>query len=225
MTTARELVTKSLRRSGAISAGETPDATEINDGLYALNDMIESWANDGLLVFARTEETFPLSGAQEYTVGAGQDFNTVPFNQVVSAFVRQGIDYYLTGITDTDYAQISVKYTTGTPEYFNYNNGYPVAKLKFYPVPVYGTLHILSEKPLTEFNLNTNVQLPPGWKKALIDNLAVDQAPEYGLEVSPRLEKSASDALASIKRQVAKSRTMDWDKTQSGYRDIYTGWV
>lgn len=48
MTTARDLVTMSLRSIGVLHSGETPSAEEANDGLDALNQMLHSWLYEGV---------------------------------------------------------------------------------------------------------------------------------------------------------------------------------
>ena len=90
MTTGRLLVKKAMQRAGIITKNETPAADEISDGLDMLNDMMASWANDDLLCFARMLETFPLTSAIEYTIGAGQTFNTVRPSAIVAATLRWG---------------------------------------------------------------------------------------------------------------------------------------
>ena len=226
MTTAREIVTTMLRRIGAVTANESPTAGELVDGLSALNQMVESWANDGLLVYARTEESFTLTGATEYTVGSGQDFDTVPFNFIVSAYVRQGTtDYPLTGITDREYARLSTKTTTiGVPDYYNYNNGFPSAILRFWPVPSEGTLYVVSEKPLISFAADTTISLPAGWERALISNGAIEVAPEYGLEPSASLANAAVTSLAGLRRQISKARSVDWGPQSIRDNNIYNGY-
>lgn len=226
MATTLDLITKALRRSGAIGAHDTPDADEANDALDSLNDMLESWANESLMVFARTEEIFPLTGAQEYTVGQGADFNTIPFIEIIAMYARQStIDYPMTALTDSDYYNIPFKSTANTPEYYNYNNGYPEAKLKLYPAPSASyTLHVLSEKPLASLTLNQTISLPPGWRKAIITNLAVEECPSYGIEPTPTLSKQATESKNVIKGQVSRAKTMDWPKKTVGSHDIYSGW-
>ena len=48
MTTARDLVTMSLRTLGVLHSGETPSAEEANDGLATLNQMLNSWLYEGI---------------------------------------------------------------------------------------------------------------------------------------------------------------------------------
>jgi hypothetical protein len=51
MTTARQIVTRALKELMYMQEGESPSAEAISDGLDALNGMLASWHNDGLLIF------------------------------------------------------------------------------------------------------------------------------------------------------------------------------
>lgn len=48
MTTARDLITMSLRSIGVLHSKETPSAEEADDGLDALNQMLNSWLYEGI---------------------------------------------------------------------------------------------------------------------------------------------------------------------------------
>lgn len=226
MTTTRDLITLILRRAGAIGGNDSPTADESNDALEMLNGLIDSWANDSLLVYSRTEQAFPMTGQREYTVGIGQDLNTVPFTSIVAAFARQGDqDYRLEQIGDSDYANILTKEERNWPSFFNYNNGYPVARLKLYPVlDGSWTLHIVSEKPLSNLALDDVINLPPGWKRALLNNGAVEICPDYGLEPSQTLFMAAKESKGAIKNQVSRARSLDWGTPNPQPRNIYSGY-
>lgn len=228
MTTALDIITSAMRKIGAITKNETPSADEANDALETLNDMLGSWSNDSIIIPARTLENFTLAGASaSKTIGSGGDFNTVRPVDIIKAYVRSGtIDYDLLEKTDEEFADIPVKSTTGTPQFYNYDNAYPLGTLKFYPVPdqTY-TLFILSEKPLASFSsLNAVVDLPPGTNRAIINNLAVDLSPEYGVPVSAELDRAASTSRAAIAKAILRNRTMDVMDGRGTAGNIYTGW-
>lgn len=46
--TVAELVTRALQLAGIVGMNRTPSAFEMNDGLATLNEMLESWALDGM---------------------------------------------------------------------------------------------------------------------------------------------------------------------------------
>jgi len=72
MTTALDIVTRSLRAVGAYAAGESLDADDANDGFDMLNDMLDTWSNATMMVPYITEIIWSLTGNQQnYTIGQG----------------------------------------------------------------------------------------------------------------------------------------------------------
>lgn len=69
-TSANDIIIGALRNLNVLASGETPTTTEINDALQVLNDMLESWSIEHLLVFAQTEYRFNWTpGQYQYTIG------------------------------------------------------------------------------------------------------------------------------------------------------------
>lgn len=222
--TGRELVTKALRKAGIITRGETPAAEEVNDLIDDLNMLLGSWLNSSTLVPYRVLESFDLTSAIEYTIGPGQDFDTVKPLKIVKAYVESEYDYPVKEISEEAYANITDKDTLGRPYYLSFDNAYPHATIKLFPKPDQPyKLFILSEKPLSELDLDTEVTLPPGWDKALIENLAVMVLPEYGMEPSQILLKSAADSKSAITAAILRNRSFDV-APPGVVHDIYTGW-
>ena len=63
-------ITSALRSIGALATGETPDAATANDCFNLLNERIDQFSNDHLLVFAQQEIIQPLTPGQfTYTIG------------------------------------------------------------------------------------------------------------------------------------------------------------
>jgi len=228
MTTARTIIRKALQKIGALVKSEQPSADEANDGLDALNAMIDSWGNDSLSVYARTWETFPLTSSASYTIGTGGNFNTARPENIVSAYLRSGtVDYPVEVIDDEAYSTIVFKSLQGISYFLNYDNAYPLGNIRLYPVPSASySLFILTEKALTQFtNLDTALSMPPGTERALIYNLAIDLAPEYGQQVSAELAKTAAESLGLIRTKVAQVRGMDAYPKNMTVRNIFSGWA
>ena len=61
MTTAAQIINTSLHRLGVLAEGEAPTGQQADDALDTLNDMIESWSLEGLMLLARTITTFQLT--------------------------------------------------------------------------------------------------------------------------------------------------------------------
>lgn len=228
MTTARQLISKAFQKAGIITKQESPSADEMFDALDTLNDLLESWSNDSLYIYARNWQQFTFVGGQsDYTIGSGGDFDTSRPLAIVSAYTRLGTsDYPMQQIADKDYAYgISQKTTAGVPDFFNYDNDFPLGKLRFWPAPSAAyPVYIQTEDALTSLTINQVISLPQGWRRALIYSLAVELAPEYGQPLDQAVVGIAVDAQGKIKRQISKMRSMDKPKANN-YFNIYRGWT
>lgn len=211
MTTAYDIIKRSMQKAGILTKTEVPSSDEANDALQELNAMLSSWSNESMLAYVRVLENFPLTGATSYTIGPSQTFNTARPVVIISAYVRQGItDEPVEVITDEQYDAIPDKSSQGAPYWLNYSNGYPTGTIKLYPVGDSSyTLYIRSEKTLGSFTLHQDVEYPPGWEDAIVYNLAIRLAPEYGQQIDPLILELADQTKASIQRAILKNRTMD----------------
>lgn len=227
-TTARTIIKKALQKIGALVKSEQPDDDEANDALDSLNAMLASWSNDALNIYARSWETFTLTGGQlKYTIGTGGNFNTSRPMQIIDCYLRSGdIDYGMSVVNDEIYDSITFKSLMGISEFLNYDNAYPLGNIRLYPVPSTNyTLFLLTEKELTEFaSLDTVLSMPPGTERALIYNLALELAPEYSQQPAPSIVKIASQSLGLIRTAVARVRGMDCYPNNLVVRNIYSGW-
>jgi hypothetical protein len=228
MTTARQIIQRALQKNGVLTKGESPDGDEASDGLSSLNDMIASWSNDSLLIYARLSESFPLvSGQASYTIGTGGNFNTARPLQILTAFTRIGdIDYNISIIPEEAFDGIAQKnISSSIPDVLFYSAGFPLGTITIYPVPATGVLHIRSEKQLSSLpTLDTDIELPPGWKRALIFNLALELASEYGQQVDQATYQIAMSALNKIKTAVARNKKMDMYPYNGSNNNVYSGW-
>lgn len=228
MATARSLIKRALKVNGVLTKTEEPSSDEATDALNVLNAMLLSWSNDALLVYYRPLEQFTLSGGtSQYTMGSGGVFDTTRPIKIVSAYVRIGdIDYDLR-VMPIDQFDVSVrlKSLSTIPDLLTYDNNHPLTQLTIYPVPggAY-PFFIRSEKALSELTIDQVVSLPPGWEQAIVYNLAVMLAPEYGQQVDQVVYKIANDSLGMIKAATARSRTMDTPPLTGGRGwNIYGG--
>jgi hypothetical protein len=229
MTTALDIITKAMLKAGILTKTESPSADEASDALDALNDLLASWSNDSLLITNRVTELFTLSaGVGNYTIGAGQAFDTIRPIKIVESHIIDGIISYesMYQCPDEIYQGFNLKTLQSIPSALNYSNAYPYGTIKLYPYPSTGyTLSITSEKELSQFTLNQTVNLAPGWNRALIYNLAVELAPEYGQPIEQMTLKTANDSKGAISRSIMKVRTMDAPPlSQIGRFNIYTGY-
>src|SRR4249919_2570055 len=100
MPTASELIHSSMRLIGAIAAGETLETAELNDALITLNQLLASWSTERVTVYEIRRDSFPLTGAQSYTMGPAGVFAGVRPTQIVAARASNG--NYGRGLTIVD---------------------------------------------------------------------------------------------------------------------------
>jgi hypothetical protein len=228
MTTARTIIKKAMQKSGILTKGENPSADEANDALDTLNDLLSSWSNDSLLVYVRSLEQFTLAaGTANYTIGPSMTFNTARPLQIASGYVRSGsTDYPLNKLQDVVFDEsITDKSSPGIPDTFVYDNNSPTGIITFHPVPSENyPVYLRMEKLLTQFALDDDLTFPPGWERALIYNLAIELAPEYGQDVGQVVFTIAQESIGKIKEAVARNRTMDTPPLTGGtIFNIYSG--
>jgi len=208
--TARDIIVQALRKLGIGTPGETLAADEMNACLDALNVMLKSWSGRSLLTTAQVQESFPLvGGLATYTIGPAviaPNFITVKPITVCSGFIRDqnNTDYPIGLISREEYNSFDTKSNTGLPENLFYDPGPTQQNIQTGMINLYltpdstntYTLFIVSEKPFTTFaTLNTAYTFPDVYERAMIYNLAMELAPEYGKTIHPEVAASADEAL------------------------------
>jgi hypothetical protein len=70
MTKPIDIISRSLKDIGALEAGEQPTADAAKDAFELMNDLIDQWSNEDMMVFNITEIIFPvIAGQVQYTIG------------------------------------------------------------------------------------------------------------------------------------------------------------
>lgn len=207
--TASDLINSALRLIGVLASGEVPTSAESSDALLILNQLIEAWTAERMMIFTLTITEFPLTvGQQTYTLGTGGNFNMarpariermgiVSFNNAA-----QPLELPLEMLTDQGWAAIPVKLISSSLPQKVYDDGaFPLRNLSFWCIPnVNVSTRIYAWTNLVQFpDLFTDETFPPGYAKALRYNLAVDLAPEFGRQVPPEVAVQAIATKAALK--------------------------
>jgi hypothetical protein len=197
--------------------GQQMSAADGAKAFSKLNNLLDQWVSESLMLYAEVRTTFTIVANQaSYTVGTGADVNVArPVYLNWSSFVdtsqNPDLEIPLTPLTDQAYASIALKALTSTlPTAFYYNLTHPTATWIPYPIPTRSDLLgvIYARTQVSEFaSLDTVVSLPPGWRRMLVSNLAVECAPAFEREPSPQLMKIATESKATVKR--SNMRLMD----------------
>jgi hypothetical protein len=218
--TGRDVVKASLRLLGVLASGEAPSASEASDALESLNRMISNWSTESLLIYARVRETFTLTpGTSSYTMGSGGTFNTTRPLSIESASIELQStspkqEFPLNVLEITEWAAITAKDLTATiptDVYVEMTN--PQATVNLWPVPTAANkIALYSVKELSSIStLDTALAFPPGYEEAIVYNLAVRLAPEYGRPVSAEVATVATESKANIERLNARPRYLRAD--------------
>ena len=114
MTAPIDIISRALKDIGALEAGETPTPEAAQDAFDMLNDLVDQWSNEDMMVYNTTEIIFPLiAGQVQYTIGPtpstanfiGSVFtgsitgNILTVTGITSGAVAQGQTLKGTGIT------------------------------------------------------------------------------------------------------------------------------
>lgn len=209
MTTARQIIKTAYRRLGVIATNEEPNAAEAQDALDTLNDMLDTWSLENLLVLGETITTQVLTPLkQSYTIGTGGDIAITWPTQIDQAQLRvtsvtPNLDLPLRILNDQEYAQIRLKTQQSTyVQAIYFNATYPLGTMFVWPVPTQAeTLVLWTKDVVASFaTLDTNVTLGRGYPRALRYNLALELAAEHGRLIPPEVERLARDSRAVLKR-------------------------
>lgn len=208
MATARDQINGALRLLGVLASGETADADEEQDGLTALNQMIDSWNTERLSVFSTQDQVFTWpSGQTTRTLGPTGNFvgNRPILIDDATYFVDSttGVSYGIKLINQQQYDGIAVKTVTSTyPQVMFVNMTHPDIEMTVYPRPTRALeFHIVSVEELSQpANLSTVLAFPPGYLRAFRYNLACELAPEWGVEPSPQVSRIATISKRNLKR-------------------------
>jgi len=72
MATPIDIISNALKDIGALASGETPTPEETQDAFYTLNELLDQWSNEDMMIFYKTEIVFPITpGQTQYTIGPG----------------------------------------------------------------------------------------------------------------------------------------------------------
>ena len=206
--TAGDQINRALRLLGVLAEGETASAALSQDALMAMNQMIDSWNTERLSVFCTQDQTFTWP-AGEYSRTLGPTGNFIGLRPVLldeSTYYRDpgtNVSFGIKFINQQQYNGIAVKTVTSTyPQVIFVNMGFPDITMSIYPRPTRDLeWHFISVQKLDEpATLVTDLLFPPGYLRAFTYNLAMELAPEFGIEPSPQVQRIAMTSKRNLKR-------------------------
>lgn len=207
-TTAGDQINRALRLLGVLAEGETPTAQMSQDALLAFDQMVDSWNTERLSVFNTQDQVFEWEpGVLTQTLGPTGTFvgNRPVLIDDATYYLDPGtgVSYGIKFINQQQYDGIAVKTVTSTyPQVCWVNMEYPNITMTIYPKPTrLLQWHIISVEELSQpASLDTVLHFPPGYMRAFTYNLAMELAPEFGVEPSPQVQRIAMTSKRNLKR-------------------------
>ena len=224
--------------------GQQANAADSARALSCLNEMLEQWSNQPYACYANKEQSFSLvPGQQTYTIGLSGGAN-IAATRPISILSGRGAAYlvdanqnrYPVDVIEQDvWNSIGrLNNTSQLPDTLFYNPQFPLGILNVFPLPLIAyTMYFDARLQLVNLsNLNTAFSLPPGYRAAVKNNLAVMLWPYYKQSDPPVIVvRLAVDALANVKRMNIKQSPATYDEaiiskansTYNIYSDSNTG--
>lgn len=190
MTTVREVVTRALRRARVTAAGETPSSEDASDVLAMLNGMLFRWASQGV-------------DAKHAALGLNDawSFFVPPATSSAELIAMLGQPVAWNASTNTP----TLASGTGT-------------KGDFYKVTVAGSTALdgiaswaVNDYAVFDGAVWLKSMDPARFERAVIDLLALEMCPDFGMETHPVLVRGAADGWRQIQAAYIKAQTAGWD--------------
>lgn len=206
-----ELLSLTLKDSGAFGIGQSPLAQYVQDAQKRLNMMLGQWRAKSWLVFQHKTLEKASTGASSYTVGPSGDFDTpVRPPKLAGAYVRVAggstpVDFPLQVLQSMqDYGAIPIKELRSLPTHVYYDPGVPLGTVRFWPVAPSSlyTMFLIVRSPIEGISdtlMGEQTGLPDEYHAAIYYNMIVRNYAAFRLPPDPIVIGLAKDALNTIR--------------------------
>ena len=203
MATVADVIKRAMRSLVVLPSGATPTAQEYTDHIETLNGMLNLWSTE-LMAFAPAQVSGSVAAdTASVTVGSGSDIDTTRPVKIVSAYLRDSnsIDYPLDIRSINEYEDVALKTVGSLPEIMYIRKGNSEWTLYFdTKTDTSYTLILEVIQPLATYSASTDtITAPAEYMDALVYNLALRIAPEYGVKNIQLVAGLAQNSLAKIK--------------------------
>lgn len=208
VTTAQAMIKRAYGILGDTAPGESLTASQAEIGLEALNAMLDSFSIEKLMIYemAQITHTWPANTTSQ-TIGDGGDIDTRRPDRIVDGSYFEdsnNITYPVIATRNREvYDEIDDKTVESSyPHILFYETSYPLGTLYAYPVPNQSlTLHLNLWNPLQIFETLTEQHaLPPGYRRMIVYNLAVELEAETGLPCPANAQRIAITSKRAVQR-------------------------
>lgn len=224
--TAVEIIEDARRLLGIHAEEEPLEAHELVTGIRFLTMMLKDWQVDpDLGTWLETEGALALTASTaSYLFGSGGAFTTIPF-EIVSIRISYdgGNDIPMTPLGRKEYFDLPNKTTTGHPTQYFYDRQRDSGTLYVWPVPSDNNFDIAFtyRRRIMDVDAGTdNLDIPPEWQWAVVNNLAVLLIPVTGTGGTPEAAQVITQADVSLGKLKSFDISNDGGSVMMG-RDDY----
>jgi hypothetical protein len=210
--TAQQVIFLALRMAGRINDTQSvaDGSKDVDDAFSLLVMMLGQWQRKRWLIWNEQEVSVVATGNNFYTIGPGEDFDTVRPDKVHAAWCRMmpfggpnAVDIQLSIIeAHEDWAHIAIKDLKSLPAAVFYDSSFPVGRVYFWPVPSASLyeMHLVVKASLPiPTSITDSMDMPPEYLDAVVNNLACRIIVASGGQISPFLMGQAKASLETIK--------------------------
>ena len=190
-----QFIDAALRTLGVLALDQTPETTQYTNALVKLNGLVGELRVKGLQIFQRTTYTMTLTnGISSYNIGTGLTLNTpYPLHllQAIRLDANSSTRVDMDIIANSNFNRLPSN-SSGVPIQINYQPKMNMGVVQLWPTPdnysaTNVTIQLTYLRPLEYFSSSTDTaDFPEEWVSAIIYNLAVRLAPEYGIPLQDR---------------------------------------
>lgn len=184
-----EIIAAAYRKIGVLSFGQEMDAEQLEEGVFALNLVVQDWENRGVFLWCRQILTETLVAATAtYTP---TDPAIIAVERAFLRATSDSTDDEIEVLSLDDYMGITNKTDTGRPRVLHFNLKQS-ASFTLWPIPDAAaaadyTLVYLGVSRLKDWDTaGGSGDIPSKYQRALVYDLAVELAPDHAVPSSER---------------------------------------
>jgi len=226
--TRNQFIEAALRKLNVLAAGATPTTEDYTNGTFALNALLGEFRALGMPLWARNEYTMSLTAStSSYTIGTGMTINTPYPIRILQAWrndtgnsTRIPID-----IVPNFNFNLAPSSSSGFPIQLTYQPKVNTGIIQVWPTPDTSaasgcTITLVYTRPTEYVSASTDtMDFPEEWYGAIIYNLAVRLAPEWGIPLPDRqmLKKEADEYLQNALSNGTEEASFFWQVEKHGF--------
>ncbi|MES2904548.1 MAG: hypothetical protein V4696_10220 [Pseudomonadota bacterium] len=212
--TAGDLITEAMSEIGALNAGEVPEQSEYQVGIFRFNTMLKTWAGKANLFREASGTIVIAAGTGAGTLPQGiRDTNSV--RHVVSPTYERPLAQW----NRAQYYSIPNRATVGNPSAYYLSNTIDAPQIHIWPVPAVDvTLHLDYSRGVEIVTDPTEtLDIPQEWYEAALYGLASRIANTFG---ATRIDPGAV-SFVTQRAETLYQQLLDRDRPDSYFFEPY----